>query len=80
MSAATAVQIYREKVVQALVLTKYYRGGPFIVETMIHYTMIEHFLRRDPDHSISLLLGNLVRVGVFFRWLPLIWRRELTAS
>lgn len=57
------IQCYREKIVQSLVLAQFSRGGSFIVETLIHYLVVEQFLRRDSDPGIWLLLGNLVQIG-----------------
>ncbi|KAI1249937.1 hypothetical protein MGN70_008387 [Eutypa lata] len=58
------IQCYREKIVQSLVLAQFSRGGSFIVETLIHYLVVEQFLRRDSDPGIWLLLGNLVQIAM----------------
>lgn len=61
--ATTLINIYRERIVQSLVLARYSRGGPFIIETMTHYLVAESFLRLDSDIEIWLVLGTLVQIG-----------------
>lgn len=56
---------YREKTVQSLIRAQYGRGGPFIMETLLHYFMIENYLRRDSNTGLWLLLGNIVQIGTF---------------
>ncbi|KAH8657658.1 fungal-specific transcription factor domain-containing protein [Xylariales sp. PMI_506] len=55
---------YREKVVQCLISSQYAKGGPFIVETLIHYVIIENSLRRDANPGVWLLLGNVVQIAI----------------
>lgn len=55
---------YREKTVQCLIRAQYGRGGPFIMETLLHYFTIENYLRRDSNTGLWLLLGNIVQIGM----------------
>jgi hypothetical protein len=38
---------FREKTVQALILSNYTKGGPHIIETLLHHILGEMFIRRD---------------------------------
>jgi hypothetical protein len=55
---------YREKTVQCLILAQYGRGGPFIMETLLHYFTVENYLRRDSNTGLWLLLGSIVQIGM----------------
>lgn len=61
------IDLYREKMVQSLILGEYTKSGPYILETMIHYVYVEFAIRTDADKDIWLLLAlevNLVmRMG-----------------
>lgn len=54
---------YREKVVQCLVQAKFAKGGPDIMETLIHYIVIENNLSKDSNIRVWLLMGNIVQIG-----------------
>ncbi|RSL57623.1 hypothetical protein CEP54_008228 [Fusarium duplospermum] len=56
--------LYLEQVVQCLRLGEYSRGGPFVLEALIHYFMIEHLRRPDTEVDIWLLLGVLLRLAL----------------
>ncbi|KAI1270488.1 fungal-specific transcription factor domain-containing protein [Xylariaceae sp. FL1019] len=60
----TVVDFYREKIVQSLVLAGFSKGGAFIVETMLHYMIVEHYLRKDTDIGVWLVLGNIHQVAI----------------
>ncbi|KAI1327977.1 fungal-specific transcription factor domain-containing protein [Xylariaceae sp. FL0255] len=60
----TAVNLYREKIVQSLVLAGFGKGGPFIIETMMHYMIVEHYLRQDTDIGVWLVLGNIHQIAL----------------
>ncbi|KAH7310797.1 fungal-specific transcription factor domain-containing protein [Stachybotrys elegans] len=55
---------YREKTVQCLIRAQYGRGGPFIMETLLHYFIIENYLRRDSNTGLWLLLGTIVQIAL----------------
>ncbi|KAA8647986.1 fungal specific transcription factor domain-containing protein [Aspergillus tanneri] len=54
---------YREKVVQCLVRGQFAKGGPDIMETLVHYVLIESYLNRDSNIGVWLLMGNIVQIG-----------------
>lgn len=56
---------YREKIVQCLVRSRYAKGGPYILETLLNYILVENFLNRDPSNGVWLLMGNIVQIGKF---------------
>ncbi|KAJ2898786.1 fungal-specific transcription factor domain-containing protein [Zalerion maritima] len=55
--------LYRDKLVQCLLVGKYAKGQPGVMEVLIHYWAIEHLSRPDPEFSMWLLLGVIVRLG-----------------
>ncbi|GIJ83269.1 hypothetical protein Asppvi_002088 [Aspergillus pseudoviridinutans] len=55
---------YREKVVQCLVRAQFAKGGPDIMETLVHYLLIESYLNRDSNVGIWLLMGNIVQIAI----------------
>ena len=56
------VNICRERIVQCLMLGKYTEGGPHVLETLLQYCMIEHFLRQDAEFTIWILHGMLIPI------------------
>lgn len=54
---------YREKVVQCLVQAQFAKGGPDIMETLVHYLLIESYLNKDSNVGVWLLMGNIVQIG-----------------
>ncbi|KAF4625058.1 hypothetical protein G7Y89_g13112 [Cudoniella acicularis] len=58
------IEIYREKVVQCLVLGNYTKPTRFAMETLLLYFTIEHF--RSPDSQIGswILVGMIVRIAM----------------
>ncbi|KAI1769133.1 hypothetical protein GGR53DRAFT_474595 [Hypoxylon sp. FL1150] len=58
------VKIYREKVVQCLIMGKYTEGGPFVVETLICYVAIEHLLQEDPEISTHILVVMVLHLAM----------------
>lgn len=54
---------YREKVVQCLVRGQFAKGGPDIMETLVHYLLIESYMNRDSNIGVWLLMGNIVQIG-----------------
>ncbi|KAH9888302.1 fungal-specific transcription factor domain-containing protein [Xylariomycetidae sp. FL2044] len=62
-SSQAKILEYREKTVQSLQLGKYTKGGPYVIETLIHYLMIEHALRRDADIGTWLITGFIIHLA-----------------
>lgn len=57
------ILIYREKVVQCLIQAQFAKGGPDIMETLVHYIVIENNLNKDSNIGVWLLMGNIVQIG-----------------
>ncbi|KAJ5191907.1 uncharacterized protein N7498_010892 [Penicillium cinerascens] len=55
---------YREKVVQCLVQGQFAKGGPDIMETLVHYLLIESYLNRVSNIGVWLLMGNIVQIAI----------------
>lgn len=55
---------YLEQVVQCLILSDYSRGGPYVIEALIHYFVIEHFRRPDTETGMWLLMGIILRLAL----------------
>ncbi|KAF5005463.1 hypothetical protein FDECE_8095 [Fusarium decemcellulare] len=55
---------FLEQVIQCLILGNYSRGGPFVIETLLHYLAIEHL--RWPDSKVGswLLFGTIQRLAL----------------
>ncbi|EMR70530.1 putative fungal specific transcription protein [Eutypa lata UCREL1] len=49
--------MYREKIVQCLILGEYTNSGPYALETLYHYVQIEFSMRADADKDIWFLLA-----------------------
>ncbi|OBT73191.1 hypothetical protein VF21_08703 [Pseudogymnoascus sp. 05NY08] len=63
-SPTSSMNLFRERIVQCLMLGKYTKGGPYVIESLIQYYMIEHFLRRDAQFEIWILLGMLIPISL----------------
>lgn len=51
------IDLYREKIVQSLILGEYTKSGPYVLETIIHYVYIEFAIHADAEKDIWLLLA-----------------------
>ncbi|CAH0050410.1 unnamed protein product [Clonostachys solani] len=60
------MESFREKTVQALVLSEHHKGGPHIPETLLHYILGEQFIRRDADSGTWIVLQSLVSIVLSF--------------
>ncbi|KAI1653660.1 hypothetical protein F4813DRAFT_383088 [Daldinia decipiens] len=58
------IRAYREKVVQCLTLGKYTRGGENVLQTLILYVGVEHFLQEDSDFGTHLLLSMIISIAM----------------
>jgi Fungal specific transcription factor domain len=61
---STLINIFRERIVQCLMLGKYTNGRPYVLETLIQYFMIEHFLREDAEFEIWIMLHMLIPIAL----------------
>ncbi|KAL2838552.1 hypothetical protein BJY01DRAFT_34146 [Aspergillus pseudoustus] len=55
---------YVPQVIQCLVLGDYSRGGPFAIEALLHYFVLEQSKRRDADTRNWSLYGLIVRLAL----------------
>ncbi|PYH83381.1 hypothetical protein BO82DRAFT_431094 [Aspergillus uvarum CBS 121591] len=58
------VDLYREKIVQCLVLGEYTKPGQYVLETVVHYLYIEFGINPDADRNIWFLLGLEVNLAM----------------
>lgn len=59
------VERFREKTVQCLILGGYARGGPYVLETLILYFLVEVFPLKEIDIGIWILVGNIVQIATY---------------
>ncbi|KAI1368173.1 fungal-specific transcription factor domain protein [Xylaria arbuscula] len=69
VSQATEAQAtadkYKEQAVQCLMLGHYTKGGPYVLETLILYFLVECFHMKDtPEIGIWVLVGNIVQIAI----------------
>jgi hypothetical protein len=67
---------FREKTVQALILSNYTKGGPHIIETLLHHILGEMFIRRDcvSRRCKSIILAMLTSPLQGRRYLDCTWK------
>ncbi|KAK7753327.1 hypothetical protein SLS62_004617 [Diatrype stigma] len=61
---STQLGMYREKIVQCLILGEYTNSGPYALETLYHYVQIEFSMRADADKDIWFLLALAVNMAM----------------
>ncbi|KAI1743174.1 fungal-specific transcription factor domain protein [Xylaria scruposa] len=59
-----AVDRYRENVIRCLILGQYPKGGTYVLETLVHYFLVECFHLRDMEIGIWTLVGNIVQIAI----------------
>ncbi|KAI0901360.1 fungal-specific transcription factor domain-containing protein [Annulohypoxylon nitens] len=64
MESAILVRAYREKVVQCLMLGRYTKGGPHVIQALILYIAIEHLLHEDSEFGTHILLGVILNIAM----------------
>lgn len=58
------IALYREKIVQCLVLGEYTRTAPYVLQTVINYVCIEFCLRTDADQDTWYLLALEINLAM----------------
>jgi hypothetical protein len=58
------VSIFREKMIQCLVLGNYTEPGPYTVETLIMYYISDHFRTSDTQFGAWMVFGLIVRAAM----------------
>lgn len=56
--------MYLDQVIQCLIVGDYSRGGPYAMEALHHYFILEHVRRRDADVRNWSLCGLILRLGL----------------
>lgn len=54
---------YREKTAQCLILGQYTRGGPYVIETLVHHFTAEFVRRRDVNNETWIILSTAVHLA-----------------
>ncbi|KAI1108405.1 hypothetical protein F5Y14DRAFT_436275 [Nemania sp. NC0429] len=55
---------YREKTAQCLILGQYTRGGPYVIETLVHHFTAEFVRRRHVSNETWLILSTAVHLAM----------------
>jgi hypothetical protein len=58
------VNVYRAKSIQCMLLGHYTKGGPYALETLILYFLIENFNLKDMEIGIWVLAGTIVQIAI----------------
>ncbi|TVY14613.1 Fusarisetin A cluster transcription factor fsa6 [Lachnellula arida] len=59
-----AINVFREKTVQCLILGNYTEPGPYTVETLLLYYIVEHFRSPDTQFGAWLVFGLIIRAAM----------------
>lgn len=60
ITLSAQIDLYREKIVQCLIIGEYTNSGPYVLETLYHYVQIELSMRAVADKDIWFLLALAV--------------------
>ncbi|KAH8730994.1 fungal-specific transcription factor domain-containing protein [Phaeosphaeriaceae sp. PMI808] len=60
----TTVESLRQAAVQCLLSGNYVNGGPYVLETLMLYFTVEHFLSNDAEPGIWILLGTIIQIAM----------------
>ncbi|KAH8898081.1 fungal-specific transcription factor domain-containing protein [Thozetella sp. PMI_491] len=58
------IDLYREKIVQCLVIGDYTNGGPYVLETMSHYVYVEFLIHPDAHKDVWFLMGLVIHLAM----------------
>lgn len=58
------VDLYQQKTVQCLILSRYTKGGPYVMEALALYMMTELFTSKEIDSGMRLLVATIFQIGV----------------
>ncbi|PWY65859.1 fungal-specific transcription factor domain-containing protein [Aspergillus eucalypticola CBS 122712] len=61
---ALQLELYREKIVQCLMIGEYTKPGPYVLETLVHYVYVEYGINPDANRNIWFLLGLEVNLAM----------------
>ncbi|KAI1145004.1 fungal-specific transcription factor domain-containing protein [Nemania diffusa] len=60
----TMIVTFRQRTVQCLILGRYTKGGPYVLETLILYFTNEHFLCKDAEIDVWIVLSIIVQIAI----------------
>ncbi|KAI0117827.1 fungal-specific transcription factor domain-containing protein [Nemania sp. FL0031] len=60
----TMIATFRLKTAQCLVLGRYTKGGPHVLETLMLYFASEHFLRNDAEINVWIVLSIIIQIAI----------------
>ncbi|KAI0478050.1 fungal-specific transcription factor domain-containing protein [Xylaria cf. heliscus] len=58
------ITTFRQRIVQCLVLGRYTKGGPYVIETLMVYFTSEYFLCKDAEIGVWIVLGIAVQIAM----------------
>lgn len=61
--SSAKMDVYREKVVQCLILANYAKCPPYTIETFLSYFVLEYLRSRDTQFGTWIIVGMLVRTA-----------------
>lgn len=64
-SSEDKVEIYKAKAIQCLLLGRYTTGGPYVLETLILYFLVECFNLKDMEIGVWVLAGTIVQIATY---------------
>lgn len=57
------IELYREKIVQCLIMGEYTKSGPYVLETVVHYVYVEMLSSSDSSKDLWYLLALEVNLA-----------------
>ncbi|KAJ5634918.1 Fungal-specific transcription factor protein [Penicillium herquei] len=60
----TDISVFRTNMIHCLLLGHYTKGGPYVIETLILYFMVEVFGKKDTEAGTRILVGNIVHIAM----------------
>ncbi|KAJ5727079.1 fungal-specific transcription factor domain protein [Penicillium malachiteum] len=66
----TDISTFRENLIHCLLLRHYTNGGPYVIETLILYFMVEVFGKKDTEPGTRILVGNIVHITMHMGYHP----------
>lgn len=58
------IATFRQRCVQCLVLGKYTKGGPYVLEALLLYFTNEHFLCKDAEIDVWIIMSIIIQIAI----------------
>ncbi|ATY61554.1 fungal specific transcription factor domain [Cordyceps militaris] len=58
------IDLYKSQSIKCLLLCQWTKGGPYVLETLILYFLVECFHLKDMEIGIWVLVGNIVQIAI----------------